>query len=108
MTALEVAGAAAGVGLLNFATKFYFDARDALWKRAQWAMDKATSTESDLERKVGLQAMAELLEDKRLRTKDVKLMKSVMLTVAEEARRELRGTSEPPATDTEEPGRGPA
>lgn len=110
LTALEVASAVAGVGFGGFVAKTYFDARDALWKRAQWAMDKASSSESDLERKVGLAVMTELLREKRLKTKDVKVMKTVMVTIAAEARREIAAT--PPARpdlsavelDTEESG----
>lgn len=77
ITPLEVALTLLGVGFLTLLIRTYFDARDAWWKRVQWAVDKATST-TELDKLVGLAALVELTNRRvSLRPGDRRLMDAV-------------------------------
>lgn len=84
VTAVEVASTVAAVGLGGFVSKLYFDARDTWWKRAEWAMDKAMSSDP-LAKRIGIAAMRDLAGARVATKSDARVLRRALKLVLEEA-----------------------
>lgn len=81
LTSLEVAAAISVVGIATYVTRLYFDARDAWWKRTEWALDKAIS-EGTAESVLGLSALDVLTKQRLLmRRGDRTLLEATIRTI---------------------------
>lgn len=98
ITPLEVALGLLGVGVLTAIARIYFDARDAWWKRVQWAIDKVGSSDQD-DQLIGAAALVALTSGRLwLRSGDRKLLNAV--------NRQIQNPVSEPVDDTG-PGAGP-
>ena len=81
ITPLEVASVAVVLAAATLLLRLYFDARDAWWKRVQWAVDKALG-ETEVSRLTGLAALNELGQDELLmRRRDKELLGATLEAV---------------------------
>jgi hypothetical protein len=88
LTALELTAVLAVAAIGTLLSRVYYDKKDAWWKRAQWAIDKATGPDvSDAERKIGLDTMGVLIDERFTPRADIRILADAIDLVAEQAER---------------------